>query len=463
MNLAKNLLAAGAMVLSAFSAQADEVRLKTATAFQLPTYAFSLGLKNPGVSSANLADNIESQLVGKTVGFAYAIAKNGRLVEQGQGGFARVPMLDGSVPFTVNTDVNVFSVSKPITAIATLQLMEKLGIHPNDPISDWLPVSWSKGYGFTHSGITFRDLLTHRTGIQQTIGYYLNELPGFSALSSNTWQGLKEIVENGIVDSWGQKTCASKPEGSDEFVPGSASSNGGYFGVYCYKNANYALARILIWQMALATGDLNANNELAADMDSASGYQHYVRHHVLQPAGVDGFCYRTGPENLSALAYDINQHLIPLMVTRGGSMGGSFPGGLLTCGPKNWWLSAMDLAAVMAHLHFGDLLSDTYRGYMDDYELGWSRSSDSASKPDRYWHGGLGKWTRNNQLQLLYPQHPANPTQGFLPKSVTTKTRVRTCVMKFPGGLDATLVMNSDVRNSSKDACGVLNSAFDSI
>jgi CubicO group peptidase (beta-lactamase class C family) len=324
-----------------------------------------------------------------------------------------------------------------------------------------LPPNWQQGYGFDHNGITFRDILTHRTGIQQSIGYYKNNLPGFTELSTNTWDGLRELVEHGIVNSWAQKTCATKPEGSDVYLPGNPANSGSYFGVRCYKNANYALARLLIWQMALATGDLSSNSELSADIDSAAGYQHYVRDHVFQTAGVDGFCYATGQSDNTALAYDIDQHLFPMILTRGGSMGGSFPGGLLTCGPKNWWLSAEDLGAIMAHLRYGDLLSATSRKHMDDLKLGWSNSSNSSARPNRFWHGGLGKWTRHNRLRFLHPMHPANPTNGWLPQSVTTRDRVRTCVMKLPDGLDATLVMNSNIRNSSKDACGVLHAAFE--
>ena len=142
-------------------------------------------------------------------------------------------------------------------------------------------------------------------------------------------------------------------------------------------------------------------------------------------------------------------------------MGGTFPGGLLSAGPKNWWLSAMDLAAVAAHLHYGNLLSPESRDLMDDLEMGWSASSNSVWKPNRYWHGGLGKWTRNNRTQILAPWHPMNPTTSWLPSKVTTNDRVRTCFMKLPDGLDATLVMNSNLRGSSADACGVLHTAFE--
>lgn len=229
------------------------------------------------------------------------------------------------------------------------------------------------------------------------------------------------------------------------------------YGPYSYKNANYKLAAILIWQMALETGDIKSNGELSADVDSAAGYQHYVRKNVLQAAGVDGFCSATGPAQGHALAYDTDQNIFPLIFTEGGSMGGS----MYTCGPKNWWLSAMDVAAVAAHLRFGDLLSDESRAIMDDLKMGWSQSSDKGSNANRFWHGGLGKWTRSNRVQLLHPAHPLNPTPGFLARTVKARDRVQSCVMKLTGGIDATLVINSGVRTTGSSACGVLLGAFE--
>lgn len=400
------------------------------------TPVFKQGLTPPSVNPAVFSDNIYDRLAGKTVGFAFVISKDGLLVEQGQGGYARIPVLDGGKVFTVNTDVNVYSVSKTITAIAALQLMEKLNLAPDEPISDWLPPSWHKGLGFGSNGITFFDLLTHRTGINQTIAQLLDENEEFAALS-NPYGVLHALVGHGINPEF----AGIGPVG---YAP------------YSYKNANYILAAILIWRMALATGDITSNSELAADIDSAAGYQHYVRKNVLQPSGVDGFCYATGPASQHALAYDINQTIFPIQVTAGGSMGGS----MSACGPMHWWLSAMDLAAIAAHLRFGDLLTPASRELMDELKIGWSQGSNHGTNAHRYWHGGLGMWTRHNRHQVLSPAHPMNPTTGYLPKMVTTKDRVHTCLMKLPGGLNATLVLNSDIRNSSASACSVLTSAY---
>lgn len=394
-----------------------------------------------GVSPESIAEHLHKQLKGKTVGYAFVIADDGRLAKEGQGGYARVPKVDGDgVPFTVNTDVNVFSVSKTITAIAMLQLMDKLSLAPTDPIADWLPPNWVPGLGFGAAGITFSDLLTHDTGIIQTIAKLDEESEAFEALSPNTYAGIQAIVEHGIYP---------------EFLDVSGVSYGDN-----YKNANFKLAAILIWRMALASGAIGSNSELSADALSAAGYQHYVRTRVLQPAGVDGFCYPTGPDELHALAYDVDLNNYPLIITQGSAMG-SFES-LYSCGPKNWWLSAMDLAAVAAHLQHGKLLSDERREQMDDLKLGWSDSSNSSSNPNRYWHGGLGKYTKLNRLMYLHASNPFNPTDSWLAGSVSTNDRIHSCLMKLPGGIEATVLINSDIRGSTRNACDVLHVAYDS-
>jgi len=71
---------------------------------------------------------------GNVVGYGLAISVAGNPAAVGQGGFAQIPLLDANVLFTHQTDIQVASVSKAITAIALLQLMEKLDISPDDQL-----------------------------------------------------------------------------------------------------------------------------------------------------------------------------------------------------------------------------------------------------------------------------------------------------------------------------------------
>src|SRR5690606_28722641 len=99
-------------------------------------------------------------------------------------------------------------------------------------------------------GVRFIDLLKHTSGVQQSLSKYLNTIPNYGDVSPNTYDGLKLLVANGIAADWKETECAqSQDDGT--FLPGAPANSGSGFGVYCYKNANYGLFRILIprlWQ-----------------------------------------------------------------------------------------------------------------------------------------------------------------------------------------------------------------------
>ncbi len=265
-----------------------------------------------------------------------------------------MPVLDNGIPFTSLTDIQVASVAKPITAIAVLQLMEKLGKGPDDPISDFLPASWTKGEGFDSDGISFDDLLSHQTGFDQVIAELSIEL-GDELLSPNTWEGLQLIVKNGITAKVAASECPKKSDDGETIeLGGPAEPDAGHYGFYCYKNANYALARELIWRMALDTGDLSADDDtddpLKMPEASASGYQKYVQNHVLAPAGVTGTCTATESLINRSLMYDIKGFVPFEILTAGIDAYDNDESDLLECGPYNWSLSAIVLCESWANL-----------------------------------------------------------------------------------------------------------------
>ena len=73
-----------------------------------------------------------------------------------------------------------------------------------------------------------------------------------------------------------------------------------------------------------------------------------------------------------------------------------------------------------------------------------------------------------------HPDHPANdPTASeddcvligpnlVCPATGSARNRIQSCVVEFPFGIDAALVINSDLRSDPKTtACAVLREAFD--
>jgi CubicO group peptidase (beta-lactamase class C family) len=215
--------------------------------------------------TATNLNEFEAEIVGtlapRTIGFGYTIVQDGQVVRAGGGGAARP-----GAAFTEHTRVNVASVSKTITAVAMLQMLEKHGLTPAAPIGPWLPPDWSKGYGFWQvGGLKFHDLLTHRSGLQQTIAKLSVVQPAaLEGLDTNSWAGLEQVVLNGVAADWAQTGCAEK-NGDGGYEPGSPAANFGYFGVYCYKNVNYSLMRIMIARMWQALEPAIANIPLTAE------------------------------------------------------------------------------------------------------------------------------------------------------------------------------------------------------
>lgn len=90
---------------------------------------------------------------------AILIAKNNQLVDQRAYGFASI---EYEVPNTINTRFNIASITKMITAVAVLQLVEKGLVDLNVPIGTYLP---SYPNVQVRDAVTIHQLLTHTSGL----------------------------------------------------------------------------------------------------------------------------------------------------------------------------------------------------------------------------------------------------------------------------------------------------------
>jgi len=73
------------------------------------------------------------------------------------------------VPMTINTVVNIASVTKTFTALALMQLHEKGLIDINKPLTDYLPQFKPKTRGEDLKQLTIKSVITHSSGIQTDI------------------------------------------------------------------------------------------------------------------------------------------------------------------------------------------------------------------------------------------------------------------------------------------------------
>ena len=103
---------------------------------------------------------------GGAPGISVAVASKGKLVFSRSIGFAD---LENMVPASSSTVYNIGSVSKEISAVAVMQLVERGLVDLDDPIQEYVPAFLDKG-----STISIWHIMTHTSGIRH---YGSNDFP----------------------------------------------------------------------------------------------------------------------------------------------------------------------------------------------------------------------------------------------------------------------------------------------
>ena len=149
------------------------------------------------------ADSLKKELDGKVVKYAFVVRYQLSQESREGGKLRENAYLPDS--FTIYTRYNPASVTKTITAVAVLQLLEKKHLSIQDKIWPYLPQSWNIPASI--KDITFRQILTHQGGIRYDV-----YPPDYMAV--------KTAIENGIT--------------STDTLVGQ------------YNNMNFAICRILV-------------------------------------------------------------------------------------------------------------------------------------------------------------------------------------------------------------------------
>jgi CubicO group peptidase (beta-lactamase class C family) len=107
-----------------------------------------------------LDDYINREMVLRKVpGLAFALLDHGHIVTERTYGLANV---ETGTPVDVDSVFELASVTKPITAVAVMMLVEERKIGLDDAISKYVadtPITWH--------GITVRELLSHTAGLRE--------------------------------------------------------------------------------------------------------------------------------------------------------------------------------------------------------------------------------------------------------------------------------------------------------
>jgi CubicO group peptidase (beta-lactamase class C family) len=125
-------------------------------------------------------ENIIDALDGNATGFAYTIAQNGQLYSNGAGGWAVVGAngANPGIPQSPDKRMTIASISKTITAVAALRVMEEHNVQLSEPFVNYLPSTWTVDPSL--NDVSLEQLLTHTSGIvngEAPMKSYVTSLP----------------------------------------------------------------------------------------------------------------------------------------------------------------------------------------------------------------------------------------------------------------------------------------------
>jgi CubicO group peptidase (beta-lactamase class C family) len=204
-------------------------------------------LKPPKVVS-NLAeleaylDDLTGHNPDSPPGLSLVVVKDGEIVYQKGFGLA-----DGlrDIPATADTVYNQWSMVKPITAVAVLQLHEQGLLDIDDPVADYLPFFEVQYPSESSETITIRHLLNHSSGLRNNVP----EIIGWIHFDGDPEWNQTALIKEKLPDY-----------AELAYEPGSQG---------VYTNIGYMV--------------------LAAVIEAASGqtYQQYMIDHIFEPLGMD--------------------------------------------------------------------------------------------------------------------------------------------------------------------------------
>lgn len=307
---------------------------------------------------AGFGQALHAALKDKVAGYAMQLRQHGAPIYTLEWNWAKYPT-DGGAGWNMDRRMHVASVSKLMTAMAMTRVLDQKNLSFDTKIMGYLPTYWAKGPNLDK--ITFRDLMTHRSGFN-------------TGKSDSDYGFMRDNVAAGVTDH----------------------------GLYHYQNMNFGLCRILISTLTgiVAPGKMfpfpepftTTLNDLLWDYTTIAGYKQYVQQHVFAPAGVSG--PTTEHPDPDALAYKFP-------VTGGGWNSGDLTAMI---GGAGWHMSIDDLLAVMGAFRrtnaimttaqaqtmldsgFGiDVIASTPLGTLYNKNGGWGPSSGESEQALAYF------------------------------------------------------------------------------
>ncbi len=257
-----------------------------------------------------MADSLHRQLGDDVVGYAFALGTQPMVT--GAGGLARVKADGGPTHFTPETPMIVASVSKLVSALATMRLLPDHGLSLDDQIGPYFPTDWAVDPYVKK--ITFAQLLNQTSGIKDF------------GNGPMTYQDLKAFFTQ-PVDPRSTTPCGglSVINPKNPVTPDNLD--------FCYSNFNAAILTILLPR---AVGLREESNPEKRALASERQYEHLVQKTVFEAVGVkDAACAPRG--NRYALSY----------IYPGDAPGKDWGPQYSRCATGGWYVSPIGLVKVL--------------------------------------------------------------------------------------------------------------------
>lgn len=223
----------------------------------------------PTVNATKVGDDLKAALKDNVRGYAFEIRKHGTPVYSAVYEWSRSPA-QGNKNWTLDTKMHVASVSKVITTVTAVKMLDERGLPFDTKIGPYLPSYWTLGPNT--ADITFKQLLTHRAGFD-------------AAHHGGDYATFKSQIAQGVFNH-----------------------------DYTYTNGAFSIVRVLNATMTNAVPKNTVlpnivpktNWDAVWDILTTDAFEQYVKTKVFEPAGVTGVS--PVPTTSTALAYTSKQY-----------------------------------------------------------------------------------------------------------------------------------------------------------
>ena len=262
------------------------------------------------------ADSLKKELDGRVIKYAFVVRHKLAITSREAG-----KKNTGTNNFTIDSKCNIASVTKTITAVAVLQLLEKKNLTLDEPVWRYLPATWNTSL---IKNITFRQVLTHSAGFPNP--------------------PLADNVDYG--DVWN----------TIEGGPNPVTLNN-----HDYKNINYGICRILVDFLDGYDPTAYANQEYG----TGSYFINYLQKNIFDLIHVQNVSFT--PQSFNTTLFFKNTH-----VTGDGEPGTDYGNWLLKPGSAGIQLSAKELSEFLFFLETDNkFISKNMRSQMESSKIGW--------------------------------------------------------------------------------------------